>query len=152
AAAGASRQQDERSWLEALAARQPGNAAVRVELSRVLASGGDLESAAATATEAMRLAPNDPAPGEQLAAGLADAGGADQLESLAEAMLARFPGRDEGRYFRATALFLKGRTMEAIDEAGRFVAAHPTHARAQSLLGAACATAGQRDCARTAFE
>jgi Flp pilus assembly protein TadD len=28
----------------------------------------------------------------------------------------------------------------------------PSHARAFSLLGAACAAAGQRDCARTAFE
>ena len=28
----------------------------------------------------------------------------------------------------------------------------PAHARAHSLLGAACAAAGQRDCARAAFE
>jgi Flp pilus assembly protein TadD len=32
------------------------------------------------------------------------------------------------------------------------VQAHPEHARAQSLLGAACAAAGQRECAQTAFD
>src|SRR5439155_415439 len=67
AAAGAGRQDEERIWLQSLAAQQPADAAVRVELSRVLASNGDLAAAAATATEAMRLAPDDPLPGEQLA-------------------------------------------------------------------------------------
>src|SRR5204863_2978765 len=37
-------------------------------------------------------------------------------------------------------------------EARRFVAHHPDHARAQSLLGAACAAGAQRDCAGAAFE
>src|SRR5207245_10894680 len=112
----------------------------------------DFEAAAAAATEAMRIAPGDFRPAEQLASVVADAGDANQLASLADAMIARFPDRDEGRYFRATALFLKGRTAEAVDQARRIVAAHPAHARAQSLLGAACATAGQRDCAAAAFE
>ena len=29
---------------------------------------------------------------------------------------------------------------------------HPAHARAQNLLGAACATLGRRECAQSAFE
>jgi len=152
AAAGAGRQDEHRGWLQSLAARQPGSAAIRVELSRVLAASGDFAGAAAAAEQAMRLAPDDPRPALQLASVLADAGDADRLGSLADAMLARFPKEDDGRYFRATALYLKGRTADAIAEARRFVAVHPAHARAQGLLGAACATDGQRDCAAAAFD
>ena len=67
-------------------------------------------------------------------------------------MAGRFPRRDESRYYRATALFLAGRADQAVAEARAFVALHPDHARAQALLGAACAAAGQRDCASAAFE
>jgi spermidine synthase len=151
AAAGAGKQDQHRAWLESIAARQPRNAMVRVELSRVRAASGDFDGAAAVATEAMRLAPDDALPAEQLASILADAGDADRLMSLADAILARFPRRSEARYYRATALFLKERTAEAIDEARRFLAERPDHARAQALLGAACAAVGQRDCAADAF-
>jgi Flp pilus assembly protein TadD len=34
----------------------------------------------------------------------------------------------------------------------RVTDAHPEHARAQNLLGAACATLGRRECAQAAFE
>src|SRR5262249_6299693 len=152
AAAGAGRQEEHRAWLHAVAARQPGNAAGRGEVSRGLAAGGGSRGAAARAGEAMRLAPDDPRVVQQLASVFADEGDADRLGSFADAMLARFPKDDEARYFRATALFLKGHTTEAIEEARRFVAAHPTHARAQALLGAACAAANQRDCAAAAFD
>jgi spermidine synthase len=151
AAAGAGRQDEELAWLRSLAAEQPSNAALRIELSRVLAAGGRFNDAVAAAQEAMRLTPDDPASAEQLAAVLADAGDADQLERLADAMLAKFPRRDEARYFRASALFLKGRVAEAEEEARRFVAVHPTDARGQGLLGAACGTLGKRDCAEAAF-
>src|SRR3989442_4540086 len=66
AAAGARKQTEELEWLRSVAARDPANAAVRIELSRVLAAGGDLEGAVAAATEAVRLAPNDPRGAEHL--------------------------------------------------------------------------------------
>jgi spermidine synthase len=152
AAAGAARQDEERAWLQSLAESQPGNAAVRVELSRVLASSGDFKGAAAAAVAAMQNAPADPRAAEQLASVFADAGDVDRLSALADELLARFPGRDEPRFYHATALFLKGHAGEAADEALRLVTANPGHARAQSLLGAACATAARHDCARSAFE
>ncbi len=151
AAAGAGRQSEEREWLTRLAKEQPGNVPVHLEVSRILAARGDYEGALASAETAVRLAPDNPSAAEQLASVLADAGDGDRLGSLADAMLAHFPGRDEAHYFRATALFLKGRTAEAVDEARRFVDRHPAHVRAQNLLGAACGTLGRRDCAMAAF-
>ena len=66
-------------------------------------------------------------------------------------MVARFPERLEARYYRATALFLRGKPGDAVAAARQVVEARPDHARAQSLLGAACAAVGQRDCALAAF-
>jgi spermidine synthase len=152
AATGAHRQDEERAWLQSLAAAEPGNAAVRVELSQVLAATGNAAQAAVAANEALRLAPDDPRAGEQLASILADAGDADNLTALAGALVSRFPHRDKPAYYQATALVLKGRVREAIDQARQIVARNPKDLRAQNLLGVACATAGLRDCARSAFE
>src|SRR5205823_5933053 len=91
AAAGAQRHDDLLAYLRTLAAADPANGAARIELSRVLASGGDFDGAIAAATDAMRQAPNDPEPAEQLASIYADAGDADRLEPLADALAARFP-------------------------------------------------------------
>src|SRR5262249_50024547 len=75
-----------------------------------------------------------------------------RLAPLADALAARFPGRDEPLYYQASALFMKGEVQEAAVRARQIVARNPRHARAQNLLGAACATAGQRDCAQSAFD
>jgi spermidine synthase len=152
AAGGAGKLDEEREWLRAIASRDSGNAMVRIELSRVLAVTGDVQRAMQTASDALRLAPDEPRAAEQLASVLADAGDGERLAPLADAMVARFPDRLEARYYRATALFLRGRTQEAVDAARQVVGARPEHARAQSLLGAACAAIGRRDCALGAFE
>jgi Flp pilus assembly protein TadD len=98
------------------------------------------------------MAPDDPRAAEQLASVFADSSDGQRLGPLADAMIARFPGRVEAEYYRATALYLGGRNQDAISAARRVVDSAPDHTRAQGLLGAACAAAGQRDCARTAFE
>jgi Flp pilus assembly protein TadD len=152
AAAGAHALDDARAFLQSLVAEQPSNAAARIELSRVLASGRDFDGAVAAAREAIRLAPDDPAPMEQLASIYADADDGERLMPLADALLARFGTREEPQYYHATALFMQGRTAEAVEELRRLVARNPRHARAQNLLGAACATNGERECARAAFE
>src|SRR5262249_28759404 len=54
--------------------------------------------------------------------------------------------------YQATALYLNGRTADAVNVARQVVAISPGHARAQSLLGAACAAIEQRDCAHAAFD
>jgi tetratricopeptide (TPR) repeat protein len=151
-AAAARKTGEEMSWLKALASADSGNAPVRIELSRVLASTGDFKGGAEMASAALRIAPEDPRAGEQLASVFADASDVEHLAPLADALVTHYPAREEGHYYRATALFLRGRTQEAIDEARQVVAANPNHARAFNLLGAACATAGQRDCAQAAFE
>jgi spermidine synthase len=151
AAAGAHRQEEERSFLQSLADAEPDNANVRIELSRLLAADGNMEPAAVAAREAMRLAPDDPNAGEQLASVFADAGDGDRLGPVADLLVSRFPLRDKSRYYHATALFLHGRHHEAIDEARLVVERRPHDAQAQNLLGVACASAGQRDCALAAF-
>jgi spermidine synthase len=152
AAGGANKLSEERQLLEAIAAREADNAPARIELSRVRAVLGDGTGAVDAASEALRIAPDDPHAAEQLAAVFADLNDRERLSSLSEAMMARFPNRPDPVYYRATALYLNGQTEAAIALARRVVAAHPAHARAQGLLGAACAAANQRDCAREAFD
>jgi spermidine synthase len=152
AAVGARRHEEARAFLQSVANAEPGNASVRIELSRLSAMTGNIDQAVAAAEEAMRLTPDDPQAGEQLASVLADAGDAARLGAFAERLMARFPERDQPRFYRATALFLAGRTQEAIAEARRLLAADPKNGRTQNLLGVACATAGQSACAISAFE
>ena len=142
---------EERAWLTEIAGRDPDNAMVRIELSRVLAVTGDVQGALQAASDALRLAPDEPRAAEQQASVLADAGDGERLAPLADAMVARFPDRLEARYYRATALFLRGQLHDAVAAARQVVDARPDHARAQSLLGTACAAVGQRDCALAAF-
>ena len=151
AAGGTNRLDEERQRLREIAVREPSNAAVLIELSRILAVTGDVQGALDTASEALRSAPGEPRAAEQLASVLADAGDGERLAPLADAMVARFPDRPEARYYQATALFLRGKPRDAVASAREVVAARPDHARAQSLLGTACAALGERDCALAAF-
>jgi Flp pilus assembly protein TadD len=126
--------------------------AARVELSHVLAAGGDPAAAIAAATEAARVDPDNPRPLEQLASVLADAGDGQRLGPLAEHLVEQFPDRSDSHYYRATALFLQGRTSESVAEARRVLEPNPRNAKVQNLLGAACATNGDLACARAAFD
>jgi Flp pilus assembly protein TadD len=74
-----------------------------------------------------------------------------RLAPIADLLAARYPGRDDGAYYRATAMLLAGRAADAAMLARRAVAANTKSARAQNLLGAACASTGQRECAEAAF-
>jgi spermidine synthase len=152
AARAAHREEDEQAVLDSLASAQQDNAAVRVELSRLHAASGNTQLAVAMATEAMRLAPNDPAAGEQLASLFAEAGDAEQLRRVADDLTSRFPQHDKSRYYHAIALFLTGRVQEAIDQAKKIAATNPQDVEVQNLLGVACAAAGLRDCALAAFK
>jgi spermidine synthase len=152
AAASARKQPETLEWLKTIASREPSNAPIRIELAHLYAAGGDVNAAIEAASAAMRLAPEDPRAAEQLASIIADAEDADRLEPLAASLAARFPDRPDPRYYEATVLFLRGRAEEAIAAIRGVVDRHPDHARAQNLLGAACATLGRRECAQSAFE
>lgn len=151
AAGGNGRLQEARELLASIAAKEPDNAAVRIELSRVLAVTGDTQASIETASSALALSPADPRAAGQLASVLADAGDARRLDAFSQAMLERFPGDPDARYYRASALFMTGRAQEAVTAIEALVQSDPQHARAQSLLGTACATLGRRDCAQAAF-
>jgi spermidine synthase len=152
AAALARKTVDELTWLASLAAADPGNIAVQIERSHLLAATGDLRGAVDAATAALRAHPDSPEAAEQLASVIADAGDADRLAPLADALMQRFPGRPAGRYYRASALFMSGRAEDAAREARQLVAERPDDARALNLLGAACATLGDRGCAKSSLE
>jgi Flp pilus assembly protein TadD len=125
---------------------------VQVELSRVLAGRGAFDAAIAAASEARRLQPGSPGPAEQLASIYADMGDVNRLKPLADSLVAAFPDRSDSQYYHATALMLGGRTAEATEAIRHLLAANPGHAKAQNLLGAACGSAGLRECAESAFQ
>jgi spermidine synthase len=152
-AAGASNKLDEeKQWLIETAAREPSNVPVRIELSRVLAVTGDATGAAKAASDALELSPTNARAAEQLASVFADAGDEPRLSRLSEQLVSRFPEQADSWYYQATTLFLAGRTAEAIAAARRVIEKYPDHDRVQGLLGAACAAAGQRECAQMAFD
>jgi Flp pilus assembly protein TadD len=150
--AAAALNRDERQWLNALAAAEPDNPAVRVELARVLAAGGQPEEAIAAAMDARRVAPASPEPIEQLGSIFADMGDGARVAAVADDLIRRFPAREEGRYYQAVALFLSGRSAEAGRVVHSLLSVNPRHARAQNLRGVVCASLGSHECARAAFE
>jgi Flp pilus assembly protein TadD len=151
AAAGMNQPVAHRAWLEELAKSSPENAAVRVELSRVRAAAGDFDGAVAAAAEAQRLEPNNPRGAEQLASVFSDMGDATRLAPIADMLASRYPDREDGKYYQATVLLLRDKPADAATLARGVVAANPQSAKAQNLLGAACASTGQNECAEAAF-
>jgi spermidine synthase len=151
AAAGMRRMAEQTEWLKTLAAAEPGNAAVRVELSHALAALGDAEAAIAAAQDAARIDPSSAIPLEQLASVFADLGDTEQLISVADELISRFPSRHEGRYYRAAALFFAGRAAEAERAVQILLSSEPRHPKGLNLLGIICAARGDRECARRSF-
>jgi Flp pilus assembly protein TadD len=139
------------SFLEALAAAEPDNVEVRVELSHVHAMQGGIEAAIAAAADAGRIDPTRAEPLEQLASIYADAGDPVRLAPVANELVARFPARDEGRYYQAAALFLANRPADAESRIRTLLGVNPRHAKGQNLLGAVCAALANHECASAAF-
>jgi Flp pilus assembly protein TadD len=152
AAAGAQLHGEHRAWLQSLTLAAQPRAAVLTELSRVLAAVGEFDLAIASASEARRLEPANPSAAEQLASVFADLGELDRLKPLVEMLIGRFPDRDDSRYYYAVALFMEGRVSEAADHADQLLRSNPGYAKAQNLLGTACAALKRVDCARQALE
>ncbi len=152
AAAGAGRQETATALLATLAAQQPRGIAVRIGLSRLLASSGDAAGGLEQVMPLIAAISTDPRPTEQAAAILADLGDAGRLRPLAEHLSRHWPQRSSGPYFLATTAFLEGRLEEAERLAGSAVNAHPGEARLRILAGAASASLGRRDAARAQFD
>ena len=152
AAAGARRQEFAMTLLTSLAASHPRGVAVRIGLSRLLASSGNTTAALEQVVPLVVEVPTDPRPAEQAATILADAGDSGRLRPLAEHLGRQWPRRASGSYFVATTAFLDGRLEDAERLAREGVRAHPDEVKLRTLLGAALASLGQRDAARSAFE
>ncbi len=151
AAAAMQRLAGEIQWLKTLAVAEPGNAAVRVELSHVMAAIGDAEGAIAAALDAARMAPASAEPLEQLASVFADLGDTLRLTSVADDLVSGFPARNEGQYYRAAALMLAGKAEDAERAVRTLLSLDPQHAKGLNLLGVICAGSGNGECARKSF-
>jgi len=151
AAAGAGRLAEEIQWLRERAAYSSQNAAVYTALSYSLALAGDMDGAVAAALDAQQLGPDNPETLEQLASVLADLGD-PRLSPVAETLIRRFPDRQEGRFYQATALLLQNRGKEAETVISALLQVQPGHAKGKNLHGIICASHGNYACAISAFE
>jgi len=88
---------------------------------------------------------------EQLASVVSDAGDTERLAPVVARLRMEAPSTAATHYYAATLAYLQQRPDVAIREAEAALAADPSHARAQNILGAALAGVGQRDRARAAF-
>ncbi len=140
-----------RDRLEALRAADAGNVPVRVALSHLVASEGDLDGAERVATEALAANPASVPALEQLASIYADGGSPERLLPVVSRLTALAPDGEGTLYYQASVDFLQGRFAAAATRARALVSRHPGHARGQNLLGAAAASLGQIEVARTAF-
>jgi spermidine synthase len=132
-------------------AADPARVQARLARSRLMASQGAVEEAAAIAFDLVQRYPGNLRTWEQLASVLSDAGDIERLQPVVVRMRQDAPDSEITRYYTAALLFMEGRAELAAREAEAVVRANPRHARAHNLLGAALATLGERDRARDAF-
>ena len=137
-----------------IAGREPRNADVRIELSRVLAVTGDGQGAFQAAIDALDAGTGRAARGESSWRRCWPTPATrDRLAPFADSLVARFPGPARAACItRRPPCFFAAVTRRRLPRVRRRDGADPDHARAQSLLGAACAAVGRRDCALAAFE
>jgi spermidine synthase len=132
-------------------ASNPANDEAKLALSRLLAAEGAFEESARIPLGLLQANPGHVAALEQLASVLSDAGDAERLEPVVARLRIEAPSAASTRYYSASLAYLRQRPDLAIREAEAALAADPSHARAQNILGAALAGVGQRDRARAAF-
>jgi spermidine synthase len=151
AAAPLRRMQDARTLLTRLA-DSPTHISTKLALSRLLASEGQYDQAAAIPFGIIQADPDNVAALEQLASILSDLGDVERLRPVVARLRTVAPGTEASHYYSASLLFMEQRHALAATEARRAIALNPSHARAHNLLGAALASLGQPEQARTAFE
>ena len=71
---------------------------------------------------------------------------------MAARLVKEAPRNAWSHYYAASLFFLQNRPQLALQAARNAVAIDPTHAKAHNLVGAALASMGQNDAARSAFE
>lgn len=151
AAASESRIRDAQAFLSQLAA-DPARVHPKLALSRVLASQGQIDAALQIPLAMLQAHPGNVPALEQLASVLSDIGDTSRLEPVAARLVKEAPRNAWAHYYAASLFFLQNRPQLALQAARNAVAIDPTHAKAHNLIGAALASMGQNDAARTAFE
>jgi spermidine synthase len=151
AAAAENRVGDAQGLLSQLAA-DPARVHPKLALSRVLASLGNVEEAIRIPLAMLETNPGNVPALEQLASVLSDIGDTARLEPVAARLVKEAPKNAWAHYYAASLFFLQNRPQMALQAARNTVAIDPTHAKAHNLIGAALASMGQNDAARTAFE
>ena len=152
AAGGSQREQEAIALLDRLSSTIPAEPMLHIARSRLLASLGAIDSAVSAAEQAVAVAPASIPARAQLASLLTDAGDAARLAPVVSSMARAAPQHPDTRYYLAALEFLRQDFAAAVRFGEQAVAEAPTDARAQNLLGAALASLGQFDAARTAFQ
>jgi spermidine synthase len=151
AAASDNRMADAQVFLSRLAA-DPARVHPKLALSHVLASLGQIDAALQIPLAMLQTNPGNVPALEQLASVLSDIGDTARLEPVAARLVKEAPKNAWSHYYAASLFFLQNRPQLALQAARNAVAIDPTHAKAHNLVGAALASMGQNDAARTAFE
>ena len=138
--------------LKSSISKYPQSSAIRVEVSKLLATTNAFDEAIAVATEAATSGRDEGPALEQLAAIFSDLGDARRLDGVLVRLQQFQPDAARTYYFAATSKFLHGRFDEAVRLAQKAAALDPKYAAAQKLLGASYGNLGQPDAARNAFE
>lgn len=138
--------------LKSSMSRYPQQPAIRVAMSKLLATMGTIDEAITVATEAVNVGRGDARALEQLASIYADIGDAERLKEVVATLRQVQPGAATTSYYAAEAGLIEGRFDEAIRFAREAADRDPNNAAAYNLAGAGYANLGQRDAARQAFE
>jgi spermidine synthase len=151
AAAPIQRTREARELLSRLAA-DPSRLATKLALSKLLASEGAYDQAAALAFSIVQADASNVAALEQLASVLSDVSDIERMRPVVSRLRAVAPGTEAAHYYSAALLFMENRLDLALAEARRVLAINPLHAKAHNLAGACLASLGDREQARTAFQ
>jgi spermidine synthase len=151
AAASENRIADAQAFLSQLSA-DPARLHPKLALSRVLASQGQIDGALQIPLAMLETNPGNVPALEQLASVLSDIGDTARLEPVVARLVKEAPKDAWSHYYAASLFFMQNRQQLALQAARNAVAIDPTHAKAHNLVGAALASLGQNDAARTAFE
>jgi spermidine synthase len=146
----ARREAETKTLLTSLA-NDPANLPAKLALSRLLAGEGALDDAARIPLGVLQTNPRSVPALEQLASVLSDAGDTERLAPVVARLRLEAPDGEATHYYAASLLFMQNRPDLAMAAARAVIAKNPSHARAQNLLGAALASLGDREGARSAF-
>ncbi len=136
--------------LRAAMARGAGSRAVAIGVSRILASRGEFEEAAAV-IRPFAAATRDAVLLGQLASVYADAGDPNRLSAVVAGLRSIAPAEEPTAYFAAVLQLMTGKPHDALGTIGEIRNRGAVRARDLTLEGTAYVTLGRRDDARRAF-